>query len=401
MSAVPSRIDHLETPAMHQSKLGAVAWGLVVMGIAGLAGAFATGDAPRAWSAVLMGMLVPTLLAAGGLFFIAAHALCGARWTVPFIRVMEGATAGLPLAILGLLAVGTVGLPFLYDWAGDESVRATLFADPHGSKAAWMQGWRFLLTGLAILAAWVVAGRVLAARSRAVDDESRARLARVAAATLVLLVPTCTLLTWDTLLSLDVRFTSAIFGAYVLVGAIHAFLGAFALAVVWLRRRGLAQVAQPHLLNDIGTWMMAWSCIVGYIAFCQYLIVSFTNLDEDGSWFLMRLQHGYGDQATAVVVLRCVIPFALLLSRRLRPKAWAVGAAGASILLASWLELDWLVAPAFSPNHYRVPFGPEFLVAVGFLAATLLLAIRHWRRRGLVPDGDPRLLPAINAEHLS
>lgn len=396
-----SRLDHLDPPVMHASKLSLVAWALVLIGAAAFAGVLATGDASRAWSSLLVGMMVPVFLAVGAIFFTAAHSLGGARWTVPFSRVMEGASAGLPLALVAFAAIGSVGLPYLYDWAGDEQVRATLFHDPHGSKAAWMQGPRFLATGLVVLALWLLLSRALSARSSAADDAGRAGHARLSALALVLLVPSFTLLVWDALLSLDVHFTSAIFGGYCLVGAIHAFLGAIALAVVWLARRGLAPVARPHLLKDLGTWLVAWSCIMAYVIFVQFAIISFANIDEDAHWFLMRMQHGYGTQALASVALRCVLPVVLLMSQKLRANPVAIGVAGASVLLGTWLELHWLVVPAFSPNHFRHPAGPEFLVALAFLAGTLLLAIRFWRRRGLVPSGDPRLLPAINAEHLS
>jgi hypothetical protein len=385
---------------MHATRLTAPAWTLVGFAIAAFALLLWRDDAPRAWSAVLAGLSLPLFLAVGMLFFTSAHSLCGARWTVPFQRVMEGVGAGLPLALIAFLALGAVGLPYVYEWADGNPARSGLFRDPHGTKALWMSDLRYLITGAAILSVLVVLARGLAARSNAVDDAARARHVRWSTATLVLLVPLFTLLSWDLLLSLHVQFTSAVFGGYCLVTSIHAFLGALALTVVWLARRGLATVARPHLRKDIGTWLVAFSCIVAYISYVQYVIIAFANIDEESHWYLMRVQHGYGAQAAVEVVLRCIVPFVLLMSQSLRAKPWALGLAGASVLAGTWLELHWLVVPAFSPNHYRSPLGPELLVALGFLAATFLLAVRSWRKGGLVPVGDHRLLPAINAEHL-
>lgn len=401
MSApVATRLDHLDPPVMHRSRLAPVAWILVGVGAAAFATSMAIGDAPRAWSALLAGLCLPLFLAVGALFFTATHSVCGARWTVPFQRVMEGLGAGLPLALVAFLALGAVGVPFVYEWADGNPARDALFRDPHGSKAMWMHDLRFLATGAIILVGYVLLSRALAARSLAADDASRGRHVRLSVITLLLLVPTFTLLTWDALLSLHVQFTSAIFGGYCLVSSIHVFLGVLALAVVWLGRRGLAPVVRPHLLKDVGTWLVAFSCIVAYITYVQYVIISFANMDEESHWYLIRMQHGYGRQALVEAVLRCGVPFALLMSQSLRAKPWALALAGASVLLGTWFELHWLVVPAFAPNTYRQPFGPEFLVALGFLAGTFLLATRQWRQRGLVPHGDHRLLPAINAEHL-
>lgn len=391
MSDHVQHLDRLETPVMHQSKLVPIAWLLCAAG----AGAFAAcffidGGAPRAWSALLGGLMLPLYVAVGSLFFLAAHALCGARWTVPLQRIMEGVGAGLPISVVAFLALGAIGLPFVYDWSLENPARGDLFRDPHGSKAAWMTDLRWFVTGAVTLAAWATLQRRIAT----------AATPRLGAVTLIVLVPTFTLFTWDAILALHVQFVSAVFGGYCLVSAIHAFLAATALALAWQSRRGLAAVARPHLLKDVGTWLVAWSCIVAYVSYVQYLIISFTNMDEETFWYLMRVQHGYGQEYAVGIVLRCVLPFTLLMSQSLRSRPWALGTAGAAILTGTFVELHWLIVPAFSPNHFRSPLGPEALVSLGFAAGAFLLAVRHWRRRGLVPTGDPRLLPAINAEHL-
>lgn len=391
MSDSVQHLDRLETPVMHQSKLVPVAWLLCAAGIAAFAACFfIDGGAPRAWSALLGGLMLPLWVAVGSLFFLAAHAVCGARWTVPFQRVMEGVGAGLPLAVLAFLALGAFGLPFVYEWSVDNPARDGLFRDPHGSKAAWMNDLRWFATGALVLSVWATLQRRLAIGASV----------RLGVVTLVVLLPTFTLFVWDALLALHVQFVSAIFGGYCLVSAIHAFLGCTALALAWQSRRGLAVVARPHLMKDIGTWLVAWSCIVAYVSYVQYVIIAFANIDEETFWYLMRTQHGYGTQYLVEALLRCGLPFILLMSQSLRAKPWAIGVAGAGVLAGTFLELHWLIVPAFSPNHYRSPIGPEAIVTLGFVAGSFLLAVRHWRRRGLVPVGDPRLLPAINAEHL-
>jgi hypothetical protein len=393
-------IERLDTPAMHDSKLVPLAWAVCAIGAAAFAACFfVDGGAPRAWSAILAGLMLPLWLAVGSLFFIAAHTLCGARWTVPFLRVMEGVGAGLPLAVLGFVAIAAFGVPYLYEWANADA-RASLFRYPDGSKAHWMQTPRWIATCGLILAVWLALRWRLAAVASFQDEAARERAVRWSVATLIVLVPSLTLLAWDTLLSLEVQWVSAVFGGYVLIGAIHAFLGATAVLLAWQSSRGLKQVARPHLLKDVGTWLVAWSCIVAYVCYVQYVIIAFANIDEETFWYLKRMQHGYGTQFLVETALRCGLPFLLLMSQKLRARPWALGVAGGGVLIGTWLELHWLIVPAFSPNHYRHPAGPEAMVALGFLAGAFLLAVRYWRRRGLVPEGDPRLLPAINAEHL-
>ena len=62
----------------------------------------------RAWGALLQGMLIPTWISAGALFFIAVNSIGGAHWTVPIRRVMEGLSGGFILTLLAFVAL----LPF-------------------------------------------------------------------------------------------------------------------------------------------------------------------------------------------------------------------------------------------------------------------------------------------------
>jgi hypothetical protein len=393
-----TRIDRLDPPELGASAMQGVAYALIALGLGGLGWLYADA-APHAWSGLLSGMLLPLWIGVGALFFIAAHSLCGAVWVVPFRRVMEGLSGGVLVAAVLFLAIAALGIPHLYDWSTANPGRDALFRNPHGGKALWMTEARWIATGIVVLAAWILLRARLNGLSRQPGAEGAH--ARTSTALLVVLVPTFTLFTWDLVLSLHVAFVSAMFGVYCLVGAIQAFLAALALCLVWLGSRRLKHVVQPHLRHDVGTWLVGWACIVAYIGFAQYVIISFANMDEETHWYLMRGQHGYGAQYLFEAVLRCVVPFALLMSQRLRADPRAQALAGGSVLVGVWLDLHWLVVPAFSPNHYRQPFGGEFLVALGCLGALLVVALAFWRRHGLVPMGDARLLPAINAEHLS
>jgi hypothetical protein len=391
-------LTQLDPPVLGRTRLTAVAIGLVVLGLAGL-GWLASAGGARLWSGLLAGMMLPLWIGLGALFFLAAHSVCGAAWPLPFRRLIEGLSGGVLVAAVVFLAIAGFGIPYLYDWAEGNPGREHLFRDPHGMKAAWMSSARWIASGLIILAVWLLLRwRLLrAGRDPAAGDRHR----RWSVAMLIVLVPTLTLFAWDTLLALHVTFTSSLFGGYCLVAAVQAFLAALVLVVVWLGQRRLAAVTRPHLRNDLGTWMVGWACIVAYIAFAQYVIIAFANLDEETAWYLIRSQHGYGTQYAVEALLRCVVPFALLLPQRLRVHPGAQAAAALSALAGTWLDLHWLVVPAFSPNAYRLPVAGEFLVALGCLGALILVALAFWRRHGLVPANDPGLLPAINGEHRS
>lgn len=370
------------------------------LGVAGVAWSFLAGDPNRAWAAVLMAMAVCLWLGVGALFFLAVHGVVGARWTIPLRRVMESLTGSLWPALILFAAIAAFGLPYLYDWAFAPA-RAHLFRDPHGSKAAWMAPGRFAATGVLAFALLLLASWRLRRLSLAQDGGAgiEAPYRRWSVAALLLLAPAFTLLAWDALLSLHVTFVSALWGGYCFAGAVQSFLAVLILATLWLRRGPLAGV-QAHTLHDLGTWMVGWSCVVAYLSYAQYTIVYYANLDEEVQFFLMRSQHGWQWHYLAEAILRWALPFALLMSQRLRAHPGALAAAAVIALAGNWLDLSWIVQPAFIAT-WRFPFDPRELGAgLAALGAVALVVLMRLRRDGALPAGDPALERAMNGEHL-
>lgn len=399
-------LERIENPGpLRAPRLVAASAGLVVLGAIAFAASLLlySQEPSRAWGALLMGLMIPTWITAGGLFFIAVHSIGGAYWVVPLRRLMEGLTAGVWVTLIGFLAIALFGMPHLYEWAAAGDARHSLFHAHDGQKASWMTPTRVLATGLLAIAVWIFLRSQLVRLSLRQDQRiamGRSH-ARWSVATLILFAFTFTLFVWDMLLSLQAHFISTTWGLYCLVGAIQTFLAVLCIVMWWLSRGPLREVIRPHLARDLGTWMVAWACIWAYIAYTQYVIIYFANTNEEAYFYRMRTQHGYGACYVIEVLLRFPVPFLALLSQRVRGDIRALAAVSALVLVGSWIDLWWMVMPALSPNVFQGFWElPELLIGAGFVGATLLAAALFWRRHGLVPQGDPRLLPAINAEHL-
>jgi hypothetical protein len=356
----------------------------------------------RPWAALLQGLMIPTWISLGALFFIAIHSLGNAHWTVPIRRVIEGLSGGIPLGFLAFVVLALFGMPHLYEWAsaGD---RSHLFHAHDSGKSEWMTTGRCIATTGVIFAIWwwfqFTFRRLSILQDGRVDIS--ASHVRISAIFLLVFALTFTLFVWDLLLSLQVHFVSAMWGIYCIVGAVQMFLAVLSLTLLWLRKGPLKDVVRPHILHDIGTWTVAWSCIWAYIAYAQYVIVYYSNMNEESYFYLMRTQHGYGAYYVIETLLRFPVPFLALLSQRLRTDPRVILPVAVAVLLGGWFDLSWIIMPAIYPNEAHFVWAlPELLVGAGFGAAFLLLALRFWRRHGLIPQGDPRLLSSINAEHM-
>jgi preprotein translocase subunit Sss1 len=377
---------------------------LVVVGLIGFVALLAT-DINRAWHAWLIGLVIPAFLSVAATAFLAVHRLCNARWTAPLKRLAEGLGAGLPLTLVAFIVFAVFGLPYVYEWAWlavhAPAEHLALLHSP--SKAAWLSPQRVITTTTVILMVWIALRGRLISLSLAEDAGVDNRPAQVRWSVIFLLVMayTFSLFAWDLLLSLNVHTVSAMWGIYEFVGAVQAFLGILSIVLVWMSRGQLGGVIREHTIKDVGTWLLAWSCVWAYITFAQYIIIAFANMDEETQWFLMRQQNGYQYPFFVECLLRLPLPFFLLLSQHTRTKPVALIAAGAAVVLGFVIELIWQVLPALFPNHVPNFLAlPELAVALGFLGGYLLLALLFWQRHGTVARGDRDLLPAINAQHL-
>jgi hypothetical protein len=403
----PDYLESLENPgALYAPRLKAVAAMLVLLGMLmfGILLCFDHSQPSRVWGAVLEGLMIPTWISAGALCFIAMNSIGGARWVVPLRRVMEGLSGGFLLTLGAFVLLWWGGFDTIYAWASSAS-RHDLFHIHEGSKSMWMTKERVLYTSVFAIGAWILLQRRLVGLSLRQDHRLDVIAAHRRWSIVFLLIFgfTFTLFMWDTLLGLQVRFISTTWGFYCMVSALQMFLAVLCVVVTWLARGPLKHVVKPHLLHDLGTWTVAWSCIWAYIAYTQYIIIYFANTNEESYFYLMRLQHHYGQSLFLETLLRFPVPFLVLLSQRMRANPKALTWASAMVLVGCWIDLWWIIMPGLfpNPNQYSSFLHlPELLIGAGFVGAFILLALSFWKRHGVIPRGDPRLLSAINAEHL-
>ena len=154
-----------------------------------------------------------------------------------------------------------------------------------------------------------------------------------------------------------------------------------------------------HLVHDLATWNLAWSCFCAYIGFSQYMLLYYANIPEGTYAIMTRTQNGFGLQLIIEALIRWPLPFLVLMSqsRRTCPKTLVIVLS--LVLFGNFLDWSWIVVPAFVKDQYSWPIS-EFFMTLGFAGVTLLLALRFWAKHGILPKNEPKVLQAINSEHL-
>ena len=362
---------HDATSTHHQLAL----IGIAVVG-AGVLGVGAFMMPRQALSEALAAAVFAVTMPLGVALFAAICVAVGARWWHPLHAIFEEGANFIFVPALAVAAVLLLGTGVIYPWM-DPEVAATHIVH---MKHAWLDLPFFLSRALIVLLAWIVMSRKLTkaiSRAFAMPSPSATKtMARTAVVFAIIFALTISVAWWDWLMSLEPEWFSTMQGVY---GFSSTLLGGVALVTLLAlsrERRGMLELtnAQAH---DLGKMLFAFSFFWGYIWFCQFMLIWYANIPEEGGWFIHRLGGGWTPYFLLNGVLGVAAPFVMLLSAatkksrpRLRLVAWIVLAGRAMDI---WMS----VAPSLDPE----PSPPVFwLATLGLIVAGTAL-VEGWRRR--------------------
>jgi hypothetical protein len=380
--------DH---PLRRLPRLGLTASGVGVAACL-LLGAF---DPTQMLRSYLVAFLFWLGIALGALAVLSIHHVTGGAWGVAIRRPLEAAAQTLPL--LALLFVPIALAPAtLYEWA-HPGVLAHDTVLAH--KAAYLNVPFFVVRAVVYFAAWILLTRALVRWSReqdAVGEVTGAarHLQLLARGSLVVLGLTGTFASIDWMMSLEPHWFSTIYGILFMSGCVLSAL-AFAIPVTALvaDRPPFAGVLSADVFHDLGKLLLAFVLLWAYFAFSQFLIIWSGNLPEEISWYLHRSQGGWTAVAVVLLLVHFAVPFAVLLSRTLKRRPRTLAVVALALLGARYLDLFWLVVPAFSPAGVTVhALDPATLLAIG--GVWLMLFARRLVDEPPVPLHDESLAVA-------
>jgi hypothetical protein len=98
----------------------------------------------------------------------------------------------------------------------------------------------------------------------------------------------------------------------------------------------------------------------------------------------------------ALIVFHFALPFAVLLSRDLKRSGRSLMAIAMGVLVARFLEIHWMVTPAFSPVQLTFHWM-DLTAVIGVGGVWLATFVCCLQARPLLPRNDPALLPVEEA----
>lgn len=373
-------------PTFSRKLAAAIAAGVLVLGISSVA-------APdRTWANLLLVSFYLITLGLGGALFIALTTVCGASWSVAFRRVPEAMTGLLPVGGLLMLATLAVRLP-QYAWHHHGSGGAGTF----WFKELWLSTTFFAGRAVVYVLLWVALARALVRSARARHGRDAPRVSTGAAVLfLAVFAITISLAGVDWIMALEPLWFSTMWGVYQFSGLVMATLAGITIASILLRRLGpLAGTFTDEHLHDLGKLLIGFSCFWMYIWFSQYMLIWYSNIPEETSYFIPRLHGPWAPIVIGSLVLNWVVPFFVLLPRRSKRSERIMLRVSVVVLIGRWVDLAIMIFP---PVTGATPlFGlPELagLLCLSALASGLFL--RLFAAADPAPRHDPDFAASLH-----
>lgn len=306
---------------------------------------------------ILFSMLFFVALAQGPLAIVAAADISKSNWVQPYRREMLSVRhMNLFIALMFAIFAFT-GKIHLYDWSEHTN--------------AWLNPQFFSARNIVLLLlAWVVAEKF------ARESLSNSPRKSVWAIFWVLaFVASQTIVAFDWVMSLDYPWISTLFGAYFFVEAFYAGL-ALAAIMTYLNHHNFMEDFSEKTFKksqmDMMTLLFGFSIFWGYQFFSQYIVIWYGNIPEEVAYITHRLDQ-YSVLLYLVIAILFLIPFIVLLSRKVKGNPKLVMPMGLLIWGGILLERYFMIAPHMNLHPLIVPV--EFILT-GIVFVSMILYTR-------------------------
>jgi hypothetical protein len=360
------------------------------------------------YSAYLVGFMDWLGVALGSMAIIMIRHLTGGGWGVVIRRLQGAAMRTLPLlTVLFIPIMIAVWQGRMYPWA----MPLERISEPHIREH--LEKHKFILTsylnlnGFWVRAAlyfliWNVLSFLLSTWSRQGDSagarDNTDRFKAVSGPGLILLGGTLSFAAIDWVMSLDPSWISTIFGLVILIGGV---LAAMCFAVVVERilydYKPMSEMLKPDFVHDHGKWMLAFTMVWAYFNFSQWLIIWAGNLPAEITYYIRRINGGWGYIGLIIVVGHFAVPFAILLSRSFKRDIRKLVWLAVWLLFMRWLDLLWIIEPNFS-STLRIT-AADIVVSIAMGCLWMAYFFRNLGSLPLLPAYDPSASEVMEPAH--
>jgi hypothetical protein len=337
-------------------------------------------SANRPWAAFLVNSIFFLGIGIGTLFFLAIQYAAQVGWSAGLIRVFEAVSMFVGIPLLGILFLAVTGgmhMHHLWHWMAEGIMDpASANYDPIiAGKEGYLNVPFFTIRTLAYLVIWAGAAYLLRRNSLREDALPAGQnlfftQRKLAATFIVLYAVTSSTSAWDWVMSIDTHWFSTLFGWYTFAGMFVTAMTVLNLLVMYLRINNHLPWINANHQHDLGKFMFAFSVFWTYLWFSQYMLIWYSNIPEEVTYYLPRFKGEYKPLFVAMVAMNFIFPILVLMSRDAKRIFGFIGLAAFFVLAGHWLDHYIMIMPGAVGYDYG--FGFAELGGILFYAGLFL-----------------------------
>ncbi|CAI8328742.1 MAG: Uncharacterised protein [Bacteroidota bacterium] len=347
----------------------------------------------KPWAALYVAAFFFFMIALGTLMFYAIQRAAQAGWPILLFRVMEGITAYLvPGSIIIYVFLVLTGLHanHLFVWMDAETVAHDEIIQ---GKVGYLNVPFFLIRAAIYLLGWNAYRYFSRKFSLAQDAASAGDISnhkknfRISAVFLVFFFVTESMMSWDWIMSLDPHWFSTLFGWYVLASMLVTAVTVIALVTIYLKSKGFLPKVNHSHLHDLAKFMFGLSVFWTYLWFSQFMLIWYSNIPEEVTYFLTRIDD-YNLPFFGMVVMNFIFPLLILMSSDYKRSNWIIVMAGIVIVLGHYIDIFNMIMPATVGDQWFIGWA-EIGGFLFFAGLFIYVVFRALTKVPLEASGDP------------
>ncbi|GAA4234879.1 quinol:cytochrome C oxidoreductase [Postechiella marina] len=342
----------------------------------------------RPWSALYVAAFFFMMIALGVLAFYAVQFASQAGWSPVLFRVMEGITAYLLPGALIVLAIALLAGDHIFIWMNPEVVAEDALIQ---GKSGWLNKPMFAVRGLIFIAGWFAyrhfSRKFSIAQDNANDNSNFKKTFRISAAFLVFFLYSESIMSWDWIMSVDPHWFSTLFGWYVFASMFVSGITVISLITIYLKSKGYLEFVNANHLHDVAKFMFAISIFWTYLWFSQFMLIWYSNIPEEVTYFITRI-NDYNLPFFGMVVLNFVFPVLMLMNADYKRIPWFVVMTGIVILFGHYIDIFNMIMPATVGDRWFIGI-PEISSVLLFAGLFIFIVFTALTKAPLLSKGNP------------
>ena len=345
----------------------------------------------KPWAALYVAAFFFMMIALGTLAFYAVNRAAQAGWSPALFRVMEGITAYLlPGALVVFVILGLSGMHFnhLFIWMDPEVVAHDKLIQ---GKVSFLNVPGFLFRALIYISGWVTyryfSRKFSLAQDKAQDISNHKINFRISAGFLVFFIVTESMMSWDWIMSIDPHWFSTLFGWYVFASMFVSGITTIALVAIYLKSQGYLEKVNDSHIHDLGKFMFGVSIFWTYLWFSQFMLIWYSNIPEEVTYFITRIED-YKVPFFGMVVMNFIFPLLILMNSDYKRVNYIIVMTGVVILLGHYVDVFNMIMPSAVGDKWFIGIA-EIGGFLFFLGLFIFVVFKEISKAPLHAVGDP------------